>query len=230
MGGSNPWRFLFSKHQRHFHHQHQYNLALEKASTIPYLGKGVQIGQYATMERMYNTQDVEQFGKLIQDSNPLHSSMDWNKARGNANVVDDLNFEVHQRSGLIQFLQDDDSHQNGNSNKTVITCKTKPLVHGMLVASIFSSIFSILAPGCIYMNQSLDFAAPVFVNETVIGKVEIEKIRKWRKGGIVVQCATTVSKESSRDIGANSKHTITDDVVVVVKGVANVWLPNGYKK
>eukprot|EP00529_Nitzschia_sp_RCC80_P037036 CAMPEP_0113444314 /NCGR_PEP_ID=MMETSP0014_2-20120614/2603_1 /TAXON_ID=2857 /ORGANISM="Nitzschia sp." /LENGTH=152 /DNA_ID=CAMNT_0000335323 /DNA_START=1 /DNA_END=457 /DNA_ORIENTATION=+ /assembly_acc=CAM_ASM_000159 len=41
------------------------------------------------------------------------------------------------------------------------------VVHGMLVAALFSSIFGCIAPGCVYLNQTLDFKKPVYVGDTV---------------------------------------------------------------
>lgn len=90
---------------------------------------------------------------------------------------------------------------------------TTPIVHGMLVSSLFSSIFGTLVPGCVYMNQSLDFRAAVHVDNALIGRLEIEKIRRWRRSGVVVECETQVLCEGNQ----------------VVKGTANVWLPSGYK-
>ena len=123
-------------------------------------------------------------------------------------------------SGLIEFENDED--EDDGSVKT-----TRPLVHGMLVSSIFSSIFSTLSPGAVYLNQSLGFASPVFVNEPVVGRVEIERVRRWRRGGVVVECETRVFRLS---IGGGGGDDDGDDdrSGVAIKGNANVWLPSGY--
>jgi acyl dehydratase len=130
----------------------------------------------------------------VQDNNILHSPMNWKDA-----LNDMPHLKAQYDSGLIQLDEDGET--------------TKALVHGMLVASIFSSIFGSLVPGCVYLNQRLNFAAPVYADEIVLGRIEIEKVRKWRRGGIVVQCDTQV---------LNSEET------AVIKGTANVWLPSGY--
>lgn len=51
----------------------------------------------------------------------------------------------------------------------------QPIVHGMLVASLFSAIIAneLPGPGSIYLHQSLDFKAPVFHNSELIARVEI---------------------------------------------------------
>jgi acyl dehydratase len=138
---------------------------------------------------------VAEFGDIIRDKNVLHSSTVWNEL-----VREQPHLQANLDAGLIQLDED--------------CVVTRPLVHGMLVSSIFSSIFSNLSPGCVYLNQSLTFAAPVFVDELVTGRIEITKVRKWRRGGVVVQCDTKVFRSDS----------------VVVNGDANVWLPSGYSE
>lgn len=51
----------------------------------------------------------------------------------------------------------------------------KPIVHGLLVSSLFSAIIAnhLPGPGSIYLHQSLNFKAPVFHDTVVIAKVEI---------------------------------------------------------
>jgi acyl dehydratase len=110
--------------------------------------------------------------------------------------------KAHLDAGLIKPQENDNS-------------VTRPLVHGMLVSSLFSSIFAGLVPGSIYINQTLQFATPVFVDDVIVGRVEIEKIRRWRKGGIVVQCDTHVFSRLEK--------------IQLIKGTANVWLPEGYE-
>jgi hypothetical protein len=153
------------------------------------------------VERTFTAAQVETFGSLVQDRNFLHSAVPWN---------DDMEVmrdsvpisKAHVDAGLIKL------QENANS-------MTRPLVHGMLVSSLFSSIFAGLVPGAIYINQTLQFATPVFVDDAIVGRVEIEKIRKWRKGGVVVQCNTHVFSRLEK--------------IQLIKGTANVWLPEGYE-
>ena len=51
----------------------------------------------------------------------------------------------------------------------------EPIVHGLLTASLISTLIGtrLPGPGCIYMDQSLKFTVPVRVGDTVIAKVEI---------------------------------------------------------
>jgi acyl dehydratase len=53
------------------------------------------------------------------------------------------------------------------------------VVHGMLVASLFSGLIGMKLPGqgSIYLGQTLTFKAPVFIGQEVTATVEIVKIR-----------------------------------------------------
>lgn len=55
----------------------------------------------------------------------------------------------------------------------------KPIVHGMLVASMFSALIGVELPGkgSIYLGQSLRFKAPIFIGDQVTASVEIVRIR-----------------------------------------------------
>jgi len=57
----------------------------------------------------------------------------------------------------------------------------KPICHGILVASIFSNLLGTTFTGSIYMNQSLSFLAPVFIEEEVEGFIEIKELDKVKK-------------------------------------------------
>lgn len=139
------------------------------------------------------------------DKNSLHSAGDWHK------MLDDMpHLQVVKDAGLVRL-------QNGATGAPTV----QPLVHGMLVSSLFSSIFGTISPGCIYMNQSLQFAAPVFVDEAVKARLEIEKVREWRKRGVVIECGTSVYKNSKDE----DPPSFGD---VVISGTANVWLPSGH--
>jgi len=54
----------------------------------------------------------------------------------------------------------------------------EPIVHGMLTASLISTLIGtrLPGPGCIYMDQSLKFTVPVRVGDTVTAKVVIEEL------------------------------------------------------
>ena len=58
----------------------------------------------------------------------------------------------------------------------------EPIVHGMLTASLISTLIGtrLPGPGCIYMNQSLKFTAPVRVGDTVIARATIREMDRER--------------------------------------------------
>jgi acyl dehydratase len=136
---------------------------------------------------------VADYGNLIGDNNLLHRPLNWEETLAEMPVL-----SAHRDAGLIQLEGD---------GKT-----TKILVHGMLVSSLFSSIFAALAPGSVYLNQTLDFRSPAYADDPLIGRVEVDRVRKWRRGGVVLQCATSVSSLDRP----------------IVTGTANVWLPSGF--
>ena len=63
----------------------------------------------------------------------------------------------------------------------------EPIVHGMLTASLISTLIGtrLPGPGCIYMDQSLKFTVPVRVGDTVIAKVEIVELDAERPYAIL---------------------------------------------
>lgn len=52
----------------------------------------------------------------------------------------------------------------------------KPIVHGMLLSSLFSTLVGVYLPGsnCLYLSQTLKFKRPIFTGEkiTVLGKIK----------------------------------------------------------
>ncbi len=53
----------------------------------------------------------------------------------------------------------------------------KPIVHGMLVASMFGTVFGSLVAGTIYGHQMLKFTHPVFIGDTVTARVEVKRVK-----------------------------------------------------
>ena len=125
----------------------------------------------------------------IGDHNPLHKS--WN-----INDPFSPTKDILKDHPLVQ-MEDKEN--------------TKVLVHGILVGSIFSSIFGTLIPGAVYVQQSLEFRRPVYANEMVVGRISVEDIHTVRRRkGITLICKTQVLR--------NGKECI--------HGSAQVWLLN----
>ena len=162
--------------------------------TVPVEGMGIAVNQVAELERCFTVEDVVAFGHVIGDQNPLHRS--WNPNEPPSDVSAAL-----ENNPLVQLNEDESS--------------TKVLVHGMLVGSIFSSIFGTLIPGAVYLEQHLDFRRPVYADETVVGRITVEGIHKARRRqGFTLTCNTQVFREKKE----------------CVRGHAEVWLPNGTLK
>lgn len=65
------------------------------------------------------------------------------------------------------------------------------IVHGMLTASLLSTVIGTMlpGPGCIYVSQSLYFKAPVHVGETVYAKATVtELLPEKRRARLHTQC------------------------------------------
>jgi len=54
------------------------------------------------------------------------------------------------------------------------------LVHGMLTAGLISAVFGMQlpGPGCIYLNQELNFQAPVYFGDTITATVTVTKVKE----------------------------------------------------
>jgi 3-hydroxybutyryl-CoA dehydratase len=85
------------------------------------------------------------------------------------------------------------------------------IAHGMLTASFLSTVMGtkLPGPGCIYINQSLRFEAPVRVGDTVTARVTVAKLMPERKfaelhtvctvgGKVVIDGEATVMVPSRR--------------------------------
>ena len=54
----------------------------------------------------------------------------------------------------------------------------KRISHGMISSSFFSALFGtkLPGPGCVYVNQSLNFKRPVYIGDTVTAIITVTKI------------------------------------------------------
>jgi acyl dehydratase len=79
------------------------------------------------------------------------------------------------------------------AKKTIF--KTR-IVHGMLVSSLFSSVFGTFLPGLgsIYLFQSMKFVRPVYLDEEVTAKVMVKELIVEKKR-VVFDCVIVNSKQ-----------------------------------
>lgn len=127
-------------------------------------------------------------GDIIGDKNPMHSQQPLRELPNHP---------------LLEKLQDgDDTKQN------------RCIVHGMLASGLFSSIFGTLVPGSVYLSQTLKFKSPVYTDEAIVGRVDVLKVKQWKKlGGVIVSCKSQVFRR--------------ENSVICISGNADVWLPMG---
>jgi 3-hydroxybutyryl-CoA dehydratase len=71
------------------------------------------------------------------------------------------------------------------------------LVHGMLTASLISAALANDLPGegTIYMSQTLQFKAPVFIGDTITATVEVIQFREDRR---IATLATTCTNQAGQ--------------------------------
>jgi 3-hydroxybutyryl-CoA dehydratase len=74
------------------------------------------------------------------------------------------------------------------------------IAHGMLTASLLSTVIGtrLPGPGCIYVSQSLNFRAPVRIGDTVIATARITELFPDRRRAIFA-CDCTVNERSVLD-------------------------------
>ena len=81
---------------------------------------------------------------------------------------------------IFSELSKDKNPIHLDSNFASKTNFGRKIVHGMLIASLFSGLLGEKLPGkgTIYLGQTITFIKPVFINEEVTASVEIKYIRK----------------------------------------------------
>ncbi|MFM1663996.1 MaoC family dehydratase [Aeromonas salmonicida] len=84
----------------------------------------------------------------------------------------------------------------------------RPIVHGMLLASLFSGLLGQQLPGkgAVYLGQSLSFKQPVFVGDEVTAEVEIIAMRSDKP---IITLATRI-------LATGGALTVTGEAVVKV--------------
>ena len=165
------------------------------------------MSQYAEIQRIFTQDDVNLFGRLSGDMNPVH---------------------FPREDGFLTSSTDaDDSDSNS---------KKAPIVHGILLSSLFSNIFGTLIPGAIYRHQTLKFHHVVHVDELVVGKVVVTKLRQINRrgqrsgggsgGGVLCTCDTSVIKKTKQHDKSNHENGEQEEIITCISGDAQVWLPD----
>lgn len=75
----------------------------------------------------------------------------------------------------------------------------KPIVHGMLGASLFSKVFGTMFPGegTIYLSQTLNFLKPMYVNENYEAVFEVREIILEKNRAII---STSIKNQEGKSL------------------------------
>lgn len=90
-----------------------------------------------------------------------------------------------------------------------------PIVHGILVSSLFSTLFGRTVHGSIYVSQNLKFKRPVMVGSAVIARMEVVECKSTSKGAML-SCKTTVYLKDGDKAVSELKAAVEGDAVVLV--------------
>jgi acyl dehydratase len=199
----------------HQHQQQQQRPMMLIQGTIPSSSGcdeiDLRVGQYAELHRKYTQDDLNAFGAISGDYNPVHF-------RSNVGTIKSRN--TLKSDWHLQQYNVDDEQQNP---------PPRSIVHGILLASVFSTIFGTLLPGCVYRSQSFKFHYPVFVDEEIYGRVVVTRLRHINddggivgRTGVLCKCDTTIYKKVAPSV---TRHTCdyAKDTVLCTSGDAQVY-------
>jgi acyl dehydratase len=163
---------------------------------------------------------IPKHGRAIQVGQfaELHRSFSQEDVHAFGKVIGDMN--------PVHFPPTQDTSEIINKDPIGVS-QEAPIVHGMLLSSLFSAIFGTLIPGAIYRSQSLKFNNSVSVGETIIGRVIVRNLKEVRRNnsGVLCMCDTVVAK-SVKGASIPDGGSIDDDnEVIAISGEAQVWLP-----
>ena len=136
--------------------------------------------------------------------------------------IEDL--KVGQHASFTKIISEKDiqlfSEISGDDNPIHIDEKfakqslfKRRIAHGFLSASLISTVIAkkLPGPGCIYLKQSMNFLAPVFIGDKVFAKVEIKEIYTDKK---IISLLT--------ECFIKDKKIITGDAVILVSSKSNL--------
>jgi 3-hydroxybutyryl-CoA dehydratase len=119
-----------------------------------------------------------------------------------------MKIEVGAQASRTKTFTDDDvrgfAHVSGDTNPVHLndsyaatTRFGRRLVHGMLTASLISATLANDLPGqgTIYISQSLQFKAPVFIGDTITATVEVKQFRAEKR---IATLTTTCTNQDGK--------------------------------
>lgn len=89
----------------------------------------------------------------------------------------------------------------------------RPIMHGMLSASLFSKVFGTLFPGegTIYLKQSLNFLKPMYVETDYVAEFIVKDVIKDKNRAIV----ETLIKDKSTNLVCTSGEAVVMNVTAI---------------
>lgn len=116
---------------------------------------------------------------------------------------------------IVQYAQisGDDNPLHVNEEFAKQTVFKGRIAHGMLTCGYISAVLGtkLPGPGCAYLNQNLNFRAPVRIGDTVQTRVTIKDVDN-DTNNVVCEVVCSIGEK------------------VVIDGVATLWVPNRRKK
>ncbi len=97
-------------------------------------------------------------------------------------------------------LSGDDNPAHLDADFASRTIFGEPVAHGMLTASLFSTIVGtkLPGPGCAYLSQSLNFRAPVRIGDEVVATMRVTELLPDRRRAVFA-CTCTVKGKTVID-------------------------------
>ena len=73
------------------------------------------------------------------------------------------------------------------------------IAHGMLVAGLISTVIAsdLPGPGSVYLGQTLQFKAPVYLGDTITARIEVIKVREDKP---IVTLATVCTNQDGNNV------------------------------
>lgn len=113
-----------------------------------------------------------------------------------------------QSASITKIVTEDDVHTfaavTGDNNPVHLdaefaatTSFEKPIAHGMLTAGFISAAIGtkLPGPGCIYLEQSLKFRAPVYIGAEVTTTVTVKELNERRRRATIETVCTVEGKK-----------------------------------
>ena len=91
----------------------------------------------------------------------------------------------------------------------------QPIAQGMLVGSLFSGLIGSNLPRSVYLNQTLKFTKPVYIDEELLVQVAVREEKLTEKGTKLI-LDTVVKKRSSLPNGPFDLTVISGEAVVLL--------------